>query len=93
MVSRADVDVFKAWVEGEIKTSDAQFVKNLRSRRLDAIEMLSGAVESLLRAARSGDAEALVEYMTKNGFRPDEISALFLLGDRIEILEKEMPSL
>ncbi len=93
MVSRADMNVFKAWAEGEIKAADGHFIKNMRSRRLDAIEMLSSAVEGLLRAARSGDTEALVEYMTTNGYKPDEINSLFLLGDRIEILEKGMPDL
>lgn len=93
MVSKADMSVFRAWAEGEIKTSDAQFVKNLRSGRLSAVETLFGTVESLLRATRSGDAEALVEYMTKNGFKPGEISSLFFLGDRIATLEKEMPDL
>ena len=29
MVSKADMNVFKAWAEGEIKASDAQFAKNL----------------------------------------------------------------
>lgn len=86
-----DSAAFKMWADGEIKARKEGLPGRLRANRLSAIEGLSGAVEGLLRAARSGDEKALVEYMTTNGFAPDEIAVLILLGDRIETLEKEMP--